>query len=92
MTALQTQNDPAAIAVAPGRGSINPQKDTKMNEVTNSTPVREIKVCDAADDVNRAKAIVLVVWILKWMWGSNGSKPDEGTTSTPPATGPVSDM
>lgn len=36
--------------------------------------------------------IVLVVWILKWMWGSNGSKPDEGTTSTPPATGPVSDM
>ena len=36
--------------------------------------------------------IVLVVWILKWIWGSNGSKPDEGTTPTPPATGPVSDM
>jgi hypothetical protein len=35
--------------------------------------------------------IVLIVWILKWIWGSNGSKPDEGTT-TPPASGPVSDM
>ncbi len=37
MTALQTQNDPAAIAVAPGHGSINPIEDTKMNEETNNT-------------------------------------------------------
>jgi len=35
--------------------------------------------------------IVLIVWLLRWLLRSNGSKPDEGTT-TPPATGPVSDV
>ena len=37
--------------------------------------------------------IVLLVWVLKWVMGWNGSKPDNGnTTTTPPATGPVSDV
>lgn len=36
--------------------------------------------------------IILVVWIVKWIMGWNGSKPDEGQTTTPPTTGPVSDM
>lgn len=31
---------PAAIAVAPSHGSTNPQKDTEMNEVTNTTAER----------------------------------------------------
>lgn len=37
MTALQTQNDPAAIAVAPGHGSNIPHEETKMNDATNTT-------------------------------------------------------
>ena len=35
--------------------------------------------------------LVLIVWIVRWIWGWGGPKPDEGTT-TPPATGPVSDV
>lgn len=46
MTALQTQNDPAAIAVAPGHGSINPQKDTKMNKAVNTTALAGKKATD----------------------------------------------
>lgn len=37
MTALQTQNDPAAIAVAPGQGSNNLGERFEMNTVTNTT-------------------------------------------------------
>ncbi len=37
MTAIQTQNDPAAIAVAPGHGFQHPTKDIEMNEATNTT-------------------------------------------------------
>ena len=36
--------------------------------------------------------IILIVWILKWIWGWNGKKPDEGTGTTPPASGPVTDI
>jgi len=36
--------------------------------------------------------IILVVWLVKWIMGWNGSNPDEGQATTPPATGPVSDM
>src|SRR5262245_45396467 len=28
--------------------------------------------------------IILVIWISKWIWGWGGSKPDEGSTTTPP--------
>ena len=35
--------------------------------------------------------IVLIVWLVKWIMGWNGSKPDAGTPP-PPTTGPVSDM
>lgn len=37
MTALQTKNDPAAIAVAPGQGSNNLGERNDMNEATNTT-------------------------------------------------------
>ena len=36
--------------------------------------------------------IVLLVWVLRWVMGWNGSKPDDGSTTPPPATGPVSDV
>jgi hypothetical protein len=36
--------------------------------------------------------IVLLVWVLRWVWGWGNSKHDDDNTATPPATGPVSDV
>lgn len=36
----KNENGPAALAGAPSHGSTNPEKDTEMNEVTNTTAER----------------------------------------------------
>jgi hypothetical protein len=59
----QNVKGPATAPTVPSHGSSIPQKDIEMNEATNTTAEREIKATHAADEVNRAKAIVLVVWM-----------------------------
>ncbi|MFJ1308571.1 hypothetical protein [Agrobacterium sp. P15N1-A] len=56
---------PASVGALPDRGSITHpcMRKEEMNEATNTTAAREIKDTHAADEVNRAKAIVLVVWM-----------------------------
>jgi hypothetical protein len=60
---FQKAKGPAATAIAPDHGSNIPQEETKMNEATNTTGRSALEVCNAADDVNRAKAVVLTVWL-----------------------------
>ena len=62
---IKKAKGPAATAIAPSHGSITHpcMRKEEMNEVTNTTAAREIKATHAADEVNRAKAIVLVVWM-----------------------------
>lgn len=61
--AVQKQKGPATAPTVPSHGSNIPCEETKMNKATDTTGDREIKATFAADEVNRAKAIVLVVWM-----------------------------
>lgn len=60
---LQNVNGPAEAATSPDRGSIHPRKDKEMNETMCNTAAPNAPEPLPADDVNRAKAIVLTVWM-----------------------------
>lgn len=55
---------PAEAATSPDHGPINPAKEIEMNVQSNSTAVDNVPPpSNPADDVNRAKAVVLTVWL-----------------------------
>lgn len=61
----QNAKGPATAPTVPSHGSITHpcMRKDEMNVETFTTAAREIKATHAADEVNRAKAIVLVVWM-----------------------------
>lgn len=61
---IQNAKGPAEAATSPSHGSINPAKEIEMNVQSYSTAAETVPPpSNPADDVNRAKAVVLTVWM-----------------------------